>query len=95
MGFHHTARPITCYPTMPYEELQKKETALCVGQIMAEVPDNLREILLLSCSRRFSYKQMTEIRSIPIVMVNSKMRQPLVVLQGSGRSQSGAKRSND
>jgi len=58
LSFDDMLNTITSYPTMPYEELQKNETALRVGQIIAGMPDNLREILLLSYFQRFSYKQM-------------------------------------
>jgi RNA polymerase sigma-70 factor (ECF subfamily) len=37
------------------------------------MPDNLREILLLSYFQRFSYKQMPEILSIPIGTVKSRL----------------------
>ena len=37
------------------------------------MPDNLREILLLSYFQRFSYKQMAEILGIPIGTVKSRL----------------------
>jgi DNA-directed RNA polymerase specialized sigma24 family protein len=46
--------------------------ALNVGQIIASMPDNLREILPLSYFKRFFYKQMVQILSIPIRAVKSK-----------------------
>jgi RNA polymerase sigma-70 factor (ECF subfamily) len=70
---------ITSDPTMPYEELQKNETALRVDQIISSMPDNLREILLLSYFKRFSYKQMAEILSIPIGTVKSRLHTAVVV----------------
>jgi RNA polymerase sigma-70 factor (ECF subfamily) len=73
LSFDDMLNTITFDPTMPYEELEKNETALNVGQIIASMPDNLREILLLSYFQRFSYKQMAEILSIPIGTVKSRL----------------------
>ncbi|MHC4309946.1 MAG: RNA polymerase sigma factor [Planctomycetota bacterium] len=61
LSFDDMLNTITSNPTMPYEELEKNETALRVRQIIAGMPDNLREILLLVYFQRFSYKQMAEI----------------------------------
>jgi len=57
----------------PYEELQKDETASRVGQIISNMPENLREILNLAYFQGFSYKQMAEILSIPIGTVKSRL----------------------
>jgi RNA polymerase sigma-70 factor (ECF subfamily) len=73
LSFDDMLNTITSDPTMPYEELEKNETALNVGQIIASMPDNLREILLLYYFQRFSYKQMAEILSIPIGTVKSRL----------------------
>ncbi len=59
--------------TMPYEELQKSETASRVGQIITNMPENLREILILAYFDQFSYKQMAQILSIPIGTVKSRL----------------------
>ena len=47
---------------------------MLVNQIIAGMPDNLREILLLSCFQKFSYKHMAEILSIPIGRVKSRLQ---------------------
>ena len=73
VSFDDMLNTITSDPTMPYQELEKDETALHVRQIIASMPDNLREILLLSYFQRFSYKQMAEILSIPIGTVKSRL----------------------
>jgi RNA polymerase sigma-70 factor (ECF subfamily) len=73
LSFDDMLNTVTSDTTMPYEELQKNETALRVDQIIASMPDNLREILLLSYFQRFSYKQMAEILSIPIGTVQSRL----------------------
>jgi DNA-directed RNA polymerase specialized sigma24 family protein len=72
LSFDDMLNIITSYPTTPYEKLKKNETALNVGRIITSMPDNLREILLLSYFKRFFYKQMVQILSIPIRAVKSK-----------------------
>jgi len=79
LSFDDMLNTITSDPTMPYEELQKNETALRVDQVISSMPDNLREILLLSYFKRFSYKQMAEILSIPIGTVKSRLHTAVVV----------------
>ncbi len=59
--------------TMPYEELEKNETAAQVAQTITNMPENLREILLLAYFQKFSYKQMAEMLSIPIGTVKSRL----------------------
>jgi RNA polymerase sigma-70 factor (ECF subfamily) len=73
LSFDDMLDTITSDPTMPYQELEKNEAALRVRQIMVGMPDNLREILLLTYFQRFSYKQMAEILSIPIGTVKSRL----------------------
>lgn len=59
--------------TMPYEDLQKSETASLVGKVITDMPENLREILILAYFNKFSYKQMAQILSIPIGTVKSRL----------------------
>jgi len=59
--------------SMPHEEIEKNETALRVGRIIMNMPENLREILILAYFNKFSYKQMAEILSIPIGTVKSRL----------------------
>ncbi|MHC4111041.1 MAG: RNA polymerase sigma factor [Planctomycetota bacterium] len=59
--------------TMPYEDLQKGETASLVGKIITDMPENLREIIILAYFDQFSYKQMAQILSIPIGTVKSRL----------------------
>ena len=73
LSFDDMLNTVTSDDTMPYEELQKNETASRVGQIIADMPDNLREILILAYFQRFSYKQMAEILGIPIGTVKSRL----------------------
>ncbi len=69
---------ITSYQTTPYQEVQEAETAEIVRAIVAKMPDNLREILILAYFEQFSYKQMAEILSIPIGTVKSRLHTAVV-----------------
>jgi len=73
LSFDDILNSVTSDRTMPYEELQKSETAFRVRQIIADMPENLKEILILAYFNRFSYKQMAEILSIPIGTVKSRL----------------------
>ena len=73
MSFDDMLNSVTSDSTMPYEELQKDETALRVRRIISDMPENLREILVFAYFNRFSYKQMAEILSIPIGTVKSRL----------------------
>ena len=73
LSFDDMLNTVTSDTTMPYDELQKDETSHRVGQIIADMPENLREILILAYFQRFSYKQMAQILSIPIGTVKSRL----------------------
>jgi RNA polymerase sigma-70 factor (ECF subfamily) len=73
MSFNDVLNVLTTDTTMPYEKLEKAETASRVREIIANMPENLREILILAYFNRFSYKQMAEILSIPIGTVKSRL----------------------
>lgn len=73
MSFDEVINTLTSYTTRPYEELEKDETASRVAEVIANMPENLREILILAYFNRFSYKQMAEILSIPIGTVKSRL----------------------
>jgi RNA polymerase sigma-70 factor (ECF subfamily) len=73
MSFDDVLNTLASDSTLPYEELQKSETALRVGQIITNMPENLREILILAYFDKFSYKQMAQILSIPIGTVKSRL----------------------
>ncbi|NQT00712.1 MAG: sigma-70 family RNA polymerase sigma factor [Planctomycetes bacterium] len=73
LSFDDMLNSVTSDSTMPYEQLQKDETAVRVRRIIADMPENLREILVFAYFNRFSYKQMAEILSIPIGTVKSRL----------------------
>jgi RNA polymerase sigma-70 factor (ECF subfamily) len=73
MSFEEVLNTLTSDKTAPYDELQKDETALRVRQVITDLPENLREIIILAYFNKFSYKQMAEILSIPIGTVKSRL----------------------
>jgi RNA polymerase sigma-70 factor (ECF subfamily) len=73
MSFDDVLNTLTSDSTMPYEKLEKSETAARVRQVIANMPENLREILILAYFNKFSYKQMAQILSIPIGTVKSRL----------------------
>jgi RNA polymerase sigma-70 factor (ECF subfamily) len=73
MSFDDVLNGLSSDNTMPYQELEKNEIASRVKQVIADMPENLREILILAYFNKFSYKQMTQILSIPIGTVKSRL----------------------
>ncbi len=73
MSFGNVLNILTSDQAVPYEDVERSETALHVRQIIADMPENLREILILAYFNKFSYKQMAQILSIPIGTVKSRL----------------------
>ncbi|MEJ2649952.1 MAG: sigma-70 family RNA polymerase sigma factor [Sedimentisphaerales bacterium] len=73
ISFDEMLNTITSDNTLPFEELEKNETSSRVAHIIAQMPENLREIIILAYFNKFSYKQMAEILSIPIGTVKSRL----------------------
>ena len=73
MSFDDVLNSLTCDTTTPYDIVEKSESASQVRQIIANMPDNLREILILAYFNKFSYKQMTASLGIPIGTVKSRL----------------------
>ena len=69
---------LTSYETTPDDEVSAEETARRVRQVVADMPDNLRGILVLAYFEQFSYKHMAEILSIPIGTVKSRLHTAVV-----------------
>ncbi|MCD6393367.1 MAG: sigma-70 family RNA polymerase sigma factor [Planctomycetes bacterium] len=64
---------LTSYKTTPADEVTTEETARRVREVVADMPENLRGILILAYFEQFSYKHMAEILSIPIGTVKSRL----------------------
>jgi len=73
MSFDDLLNTLSSDNTVPYDEIERSETATLVRQIIANMPENLREILILAYFNKFSYKQMAKILSIPIGTVKSRL----------------------
>ena len=73
MSFDEALNNITSITSVPYEEMAENEIATQVRQTIANMPDNLREILILAYFNKFSYKQMADILRIPIGTVKSRL----------------------
>jgi RNA polymerase sigma-70 factor (ECF subfamily) len=73
MSFDDVLNTLTSDKTLPYDKVEENETALRVRQVITDMPENLREILILAYFNRFSYKQMAQILSIPIGTVKSRL----------------------
>lgn len=73
MSFDDVLDSLASDSTMPYEELEDGEIASQVRQVIADMPESLREILILAYFNKFSYKQMADVLSIPIGTVKSRL----------------------
>ncbi len=73
MSFDDVLNCLTSDTRVPYERLEKGETARRVRGVIADMPESLREILILAYFNKFSYKQMADILSIPIGTVKSRL----------------------
>ena len=73
MSFDDVLNCLTSDTRVPYERLEKSETARRVRGVIADMPESLREILILAYFNKFSYKQMAQILSIPIGTVKSRL----------------------
>ena len=69
---------LTSYETTPDDEVSRDETAQRVRQVIADMPENLRGILILAYFEQFSYKHMADILSIPIGTVKSRLHTAVV-----------------
>jgi RNA polymerase sigma-70 factor (ECF subfamily) len=59
--------------TLPGDRMEREELQHAVRKTVMEMPDNLREILLLSYFHQFPYKQIGDILGIPLGTVKSRL----------------------
>ncbi len=78
MSIDDVVNTLTSIKTTPFDEVEKSETSDIVRQVIGDMPENLREILLLAYFEQFSYKQMAEILGIPIGTVKSRLHAAVV-----------------
>ncbi|MFA6176593.1 MAG: sigma-70 family RNA polymerase sigma factor [Phycisphaerae bacterium] len=80
---------LKAYEITPYDEAEKTEHAEKVRRIISEMPENLREILMLAYFEQFSYKQMADVLSIPIGTVKSRLHTAIVFFTKKWKSATG------
>jgi RNA polymerase sigma-70 factor (ECF subfamily) len=73
MSFDEVLNALTSDTAVPYDEVERSETAERVSEVIGNMPENLREILILAYFQKFSYKHMAEILGIPIGTVKSRL----------------------
>jgi RNA polymerase sigma-70 factor (ECF subfamily) len=57
----------------PGRQLADRETAEKVREVIAQMPDYLREILLLAYFQRFAYKEIADMLGLPLGTVKSRL----------------------
>lgn len=72
-SFDEMLNTLTSDEKVPYDDIEKNETALQVREVIDNMPENLKEILILAYFNKNSYKQMSQILSIPIGTVKSRL----------------------
>jgi RNA polymerase sigma-70 factor (ECF subfamily) len=80
---------LASYDVTPVDELTQTETAGRVREIIANMPDNLREILILAYFDQFSYKHMADMLGIPIGTVKSRLHTAIVYFTKKWKSIKG------
>jgi RNA polymerase sigma-70 factor (ECF subfamily) len=73
MSFNDVLNAISSDDKRPYEGAEKSETAELVREVVNTMPQSAKEILILAYFNKFSYKQMSQILSIPIGTVKSRL----------------------
>jgi RNA polymerase sigma-70 factor, ECF subfamily len=73
MSFEDVLSSLSRDEELPTEELERQETASRVNEVITQMPESLREILILAYFNKFSYKQMADVLSIPIGTVKSRL----------------------
>jgi RNA polymerase sigma-70 factor (ECF subfamily) len=72
-SFDDVLNSLSSDETRPYESLERGEVADRVREVVGNMPESAREILILAYFNKFSYKQMAQILSIPIGTVKSRL----------------------
>ncbi len=93
MSFDEVLNALTSDNTVPYESLERNEVSSQVGQVIADMPENLREILILAYFNKFSYKQMAQILSIPIGTVKSRLHTAVGRFAKEWKTSAGSKKT--
>jgi RNA polymerase sigma-70 factor (ECF subfamily) len=73
MSFDEMLNTLSSNDAVPYDEVERGETAARVDEVIANMPENLREILILAYFHQSAYKEMADILGIPIGTVKSRL----------------------
>jgi len=73
MSFDEMLNTLGSDNAVPYDDLERSETVGQVNGVISDMPESLREILILAYFNKFSYKQMADVLSIPIGTVKSRL----------------------
>ncbi len=71
---------------LPHEPLERAELRQQVQHTVMGMPDNLREVLLLSYFHQFPYKQISDILEIPLGTVKSRLHAAVAYFADRWRS---------
>jgi RNA polymerase sigma-70 factor (ECF subfamily) len=93
MSFDDALNTLSSDNTMPYEELERGEVSTRVAEIIKNMPENLREILILAYFNKFSYKQMAQILSIPIGTVKSRLHTAVARFAKDWKAATGSRKT--
>ena len=58
---------------LPEDDAQQEETQQLVRDTVTQLPEHLKEVLLLAYFQKFSYVQIAEMLSIPVGTVKSRL----------------------
>ena len=79
----------------PADEFSKLEAARFVGEVVATMPDHLREVLLLAYFQRLAYKEIAEIVGVQLGTVKSMLHTARAVFAKLWTRKTAHKRSGD
>jgi RNA polymerase sigma-70 factor, ECF subfamily len=79
---------------MPSEPMEQQELQRMVQGTVMNMPDHLREILLLSYFHQFPYKQISDILNIPLGTVKSRLHAAVAYFADRWRTSSENKSTN-
>lgn len=58
---------------LPGAQMENREVRLAVQEVVMEMPENLRDVLLLSYFHQLSYKDIAEVLGVPLGTVKSRL----------------------
>ncbi len=74
---------------LPQEKAQEHETRQIVRQVVAGLPDHLREVLLMAYFNRMAYREIAESLSIPLGTVKSRLHAAVGTFAELWKAQAG------